>query len=48
MVVFLADLDDGGKGIFTGPDPISDKVIAIGDPLFGSTVTQLAILPGMR
>src|SRR5207248_1537376 len=28
----------GGGGIFTGGDPIADKVIATGDPLFGSTV----------
>jgi hypothetical protein len=30
-------------GIFTGPDPIADKVLAVGDPLFNSTVTQLAL-----
>ena len=27
--------------MFLGPDPVADKVIAIGDPLFGSTVTEL-------
>ena len=27
-----------GVGIFTGPDPIADKVIVHGDPLFGSTL----------
>jgi hypothetical protein len=37
-VVFFASLATGGAGIFTGPDPVADKVIAIGDPLFGSTV----------
>jgi hypothetical protein len=31
-----------GSGIFTGPDAVADKVIATGDPLFGSTVTGLA------
>jgi hypothetical protein len=31
----------GGSGIFTGPDPLGDKVIAIGDPLSGSTVTTV-------
>ncbi len=31
----------GGNGIFTGPDPVADKVIAIGDPLSGSTVTTV-------
>ncbi len=40
-VVFGASLDAGGTGIFTGSDPARDKVIATGDPLFGSTVTEL-------
>ena len=31
-----------GTGIFIGPDPIADKVIAVGDPLDGSTVAGLA------
>jgi hypothetical protein len=39
-VVFLAELDTGGMGIFTGPDTERDRVIAIGDPLFGSTVVE--------
>lgn len=38
-VVFTAELDDWSDGIFAGPDPVADKVIARGDPLFGSTVT---------
>jgi hypothetical protein len=38
-VAFRAGLDAGGQGIFTGPDPVADKVIRTGDPLFGSTVT---------
>jgi hypothetical protein len=42
MVVFSADFDTnpgtGGAGIFRGPDPVADKIIAIGDPLDGSTV----------
>ena len=29
------------RGIFLGPDPVAHKVIALGDPLFGSTVTEL-------
>ncbi|MEQ8464310.1 DUF7453 family protein [Coleofasciculus sp. E1-EBD-02] len=41
-VAFGAQLDTGEYGIFTGSDPVADKVIAIGDPLFGSTVTSLA------
>lgn len=41
QVAWLASLDAGGTGIFTGPDPIADKVITVGDPLAASTVTQL-------
>jgi hypothetical protein len=43
-VLFEAGLDAGGFGIFTGPDPVADKVIRIGDPLFDSTVTALGHL----
>jgi hypothetical protein len=41
QVAFYATLDDGGAGIFTGPDPVADRVIAVGDPLDGRTVTYL-------
>jgi hypothetical protein len=41
MIAFSADLDTGGRGIFTGPDPVADKVIATGDSFFGSTVIQV-------
>jgi hypothetical protein len=40
-VAFLATLPGGDRGIFTGPDPRADKVIATGDELFGSTVTDV-------
>jgi hypothetical protein len=40
-VAFHATLDDGGHGLFTGPDPVADKVIQTGDPLLGSTVVSL-------
>lgn len=41
-IAFLATLDVGNvTGIFTGPDPFRDKVIQVGDPLLGSTVTGL-------
>jgi hypothetical protein len=40
-VAFIGALDAGGLGIFTGPDVIKDKVIAIGDPLAGSSVSEL-------
>jgi hypothetical protein len=36
--VFGADLAAGGTGIFDGPDPVADKILATGDLLFGSTV----------
>jgi len=44
-VAFTADLDatPGVElGIYTGPDPVADKVIAVGDSLLGSTVTDLS------
>jgi hypothetical protein len=47
-VAFLADLDAGGRGIFIGPDPVLDKVIRTGDPLFGSTVTDLGVYRGLN
>jgi hypothetical protein len=40
-VAFLATLDDGTTGIFVGPDPVADRVIATGDTLDGETVTSL-------
>ena len=40
-VAFQANLTAGGSGIFTGPDPLSNKVIRTGDPLGGSTVAGL-------
>lgn len=44
QVLFLA-AGGGLSGLFTGPDLARDKVITLGDPLFGSTVTRLDILP---
>jgi hypothetical protein len=40
-VAFQALLRAGGTGIYTGPDPDADRVIATGDPLFGSIVTDI-------
>jgi hypothetical protein len=37
-----ADLDTRQSGIYTGPDPIADKVIEIHDPLFDSRVMFIA------
>jgi hypothetical protein len=40
-VAFLADLDEGGSGIFTGPDPVADRVVQTGDTLDGAIVKSL-------
>ena len=37
----LLDAGDDERGIFTGADPLADKVIRVGDPLFGSTISEL-------
>ena len=43
-VAFLADLDNQGSGLFTGSKDLGYKeVIAVGDALGGSTVSQLRI-----
>lgn len=36
------------QGVFTGPDKVADKVIATGDPLFGSVVSEVTspLVPG--
>src|SRR5262249_23047039 len=39
-VAFWAQPFNAPMGIFTGPDPVTDKVIRAGDLLFGSTVTD--------
>ncbi|MBD2540516.1 choice-of-anchor tandem repeat NxxGxxAF-containing protein [Coleofasciculus sp. FACHB-SPT36] len=41
-IAFFTKLDAGGTGIFTGADPLKDKVISTGDTLFSSTVTSLS------
>jgi PEP-CTERM motif len=45
-VVFYANLEGGGAGIFTGTDIANDKVIAVGDPLDGSTVASIGFAHG--
>jgi len=40
-IVFGASLKAGGRGLFNGPDPVADKIIAIGDELLGSGVVGL-------
>ena len=44
-VAFKAILNLGETGIFTGPDPIADKVIATGDSLDGSSVKNVSFMP---
>lgn len=45
QVSFIATLDlGGGKGIFTGSDPIANKVFGTGDQLFNSTVGNIFTL----
>ena len=46
VVVFAAKLaGNTGFGVFTGPDPISNRVIAPGDSLDGSTVVTASVWP---
>ncbi|WP_349262949.1 PEP-CTERM sorting domain-containing protein [Allocoleopsis sp.] len=40
-VAFFAELNSGERGIFPWSDSVVDRVIAIGDPLFGSVVEYL-------
>jgi len=42
LVAFQAQTTTG-VGIFTGPDPVGDKVIRVGDSLLGSTVQSLTL-----
>lgn len=42
-IVFRAFLDTGEIGLYAGPDPVNDVVIQSGDPLLGSTVTNVGI-----
>lgn len=44
-VVGIASTEDTPLGVFGGPDPVRDRVVAVGDTLFGSTVTDLALNP---
>lgn len=41
-IAFSASFDAGGGGIFTGADPVLDKVIEIGDTLDGLIVTGIS------
>lgn len=41
-MTFYAERDGASAGIFTGPNPVADRVIRGGDPLFGSTVDAVS------
>jgi len=40
-VAFSASIEGGPSGLFVGGDPVNNLVIANGDPLFGSTISDL-------
>lgn len=45
LVVHLATPRGGNLGLFAGPDPEADRILAIGDRLLGSSITELASNP---
>lgn len=47
-IFFEAHLITGERGIFTGPDPINDRVIGSGDALFGSVVDGVTFFRGIN
>ena len=44
-VVIIATPRGGSLGLFAGRDPGADRIVAVGDPLLDSTVTELAANP---
>jgi hypothetical protein len=42
-VVFEATLANGNKGVFDGPDPVADKIVAAGDTLGGEVITDVVL-----
>jgi hypothetical protein len=44
-VAFAATLIDGRQGVFTGPDPVANRVIIAGQSLDNSTVTAVGFAP---
>ena len=45
VLVRIATPHGGGLGLFRGPDPARDRIVAVGDPCMGSTVENLAANP---
>jgi hypothetical protein len=44
-VVCIATPRGGSLGLFAGPDPQADRILALGDPLLGSSVADLTANP---
>ncbi len=44
-VVFYGTPAGGRLGIYSGPDPARHRIVGLGDPLLGSTVTDFALNP---
>ena len=44
-IIFYATPRGGTLGVFAGPDPIRDRLLSLGSPLFGSTVVDFALNP---
>ena len=44
-LVLIATPRGGTLGLFAGDDPAADRILALGDPLLGSTVAELASNP---
>jgi hypothetical protein len=44
-VVIIGTPRGGSLGLFAGPDPVADRILALGDTLLGSTVDDLAANP---
>ncbi len=47
QAAFIARLDSGHRGIYTGPDAERDKVLMTGDRLLGSEVIDLGFVHGL-
>lgn len=43
--IFYATARRGSLGVFTGPDPVADRVLALDAPVFGSAVVDFALNP---
>jgi hypothetical protein len=44
-VIWIATPHEGYTGLFSGPDPVTDRLLALGDPLLDSTLTDFAANP---